>query len=258
MQRYFIETPMVTALGTTVTLTGEIAHHIVRVMRMAPEAKIELVFPQRQAYVAQLMQTTPTVEARLMQAITFNSELPVAVTIACGLSKKDKADWIVQKGTELGAQQFIFFASTYAVAKWDSKKQAKKLERLQKIARDAARQSHRLLIPAVSYLKNIATLCELPKDQGMIAYEEAGKSGETAHLVKLSRQLVPNQRIIGVFGPEGGFAPQEVKQFNEAGFATVGLGPRILRAETAPLYYLSALSTILELQTPVVQSAYSE
>lgn len=258
MQRYFIETPMTTALGTTVTLTGEIAHHIVRVMRMAPKGKVELVFPQQQAYVAELTQTTPTVAARLIEKITFNSELPVAVTIACGLSKKDKADWIVQKGTELGAQAFVFFASTYAIAKWEPKKQAKKLERLQKIARDAARQSHRLVVPEISYQKNVTALCQLPKDQGMVAYEEAGKAGETAQLVQVSQQLSAGQRVIGVFGPEGGFAPQEVTQLNAAGFTTVGLGPRILRAETAPMYYLSALSTILELQTPMVQSAYSE
>ena len=83
-----------------------------------------------------------------------------------------------------------------------------------------------------------------------MAYEEDAKQGEHSRL-RLACQTLKGQagaKVLVVFGSEGGLTPEEVAQLSQAGFQTVALGPRILRAETAPIYFLSALSYALELE----------
>lgn len=84
-------------------------------------------------------------------------------------------------------------------------------------------------------------------DQIILAYEEAAKEGEQANLVKILSGLEAGQSVLVIIGPEGGVSPEEVAAFEGAGAVKIGLGPRILRAETAPLYALSAISYATEL-----------
>ena len=245
MQRYFTQT----VVETDYWLDKETYHHAVVVLRMKVGDQFELVDGKQKVYLMELAQ----IEGKNAQALKIAQleskvELPVALTVACGLSKGDKAEWIVQKATELGASEFIFFKGDYSVAKWDEKKVNKKLARLQKIAQGAAEQSHRTLIPKVSYASNVRALTNF-NGLKLLAYEESAKQGETSNLAKLATKLKQNpQPLIAVFGPEGGISPAEVEILTEADFILAGLGPRILRAETAPLYLLAALSYALELE----------
>lgn len=249
MQRYFISDQV--PAGGQVTITGESARHIQRVMRAQVGDQLEVVTGDRRAYRSKIEALQPDgVSVHLADTALTSPELPNQVIIACSIAKKDKADWIVQKGTELGASGFIFFSSQYGVAKWEPARQAKKLARLRKIALEAARQSHRDQIPTVDIMAGLTELTQVTKDFGIVAYEESAKQGETAALVATAQQLVGGQTLIAVFGPEGGLAPTEVEQLRQADFNVAGLGPRILRAETAPLYLLSALSTLWELLAP--------
>ena len=84
-------------------------------------------------------------------------------------------------------------------------------------------------------------------EQKLIAYEESAKVGEGLQLVKSLQSLQENERIIFVFGPEGGIEEQEVGLLEKSGYLPCSLGPRILRAETAPLYALAAVSYQCEL-----------
>lgn len=81
----------------------------------------------------------------------------------------------------------------------------------------------------------------------LIAYEESAKQGEVANLVKVFKKLTSGSQILAIFGPEGGLTPDEIETFVEKGGILCGLGPRILRTETAPLYLLSAASYQWEL-----------
>lgn len=175
------------------------------------------------------------------------TELPVQVTIACSLSKKDKVEWITQKSTELGATKIIFFNSRYSIMQWKNNVVEKKLQRLQEIAKNAAQQSKRRVIPTVSFMKKFDDLTKLDDEVKLVAYEESAKQGETS---KLHQVLTHNQTgsIVGVFGPEGGFSPEEVDTLVTNGYSSIGLGPRILRAETAPMYLLSVISYNYELR----------
>ena len=84
-------------------------------------------------------------------------------------------------------------------------------------------------------------------DKIFIAYEETAKAGELATLARELAQAENGQKILFIFGPEGGISPSEIDAFEEAGGVKIGLGPRIMRTETAPLYALSSVSYALEL-----------
>ena len=177
------------------------------------------------------------------------SELPIKVAIVSGLPKGDKLEYIVQKGTELGATEFIPFIAARSVVKWDHKKASKKIERLQKIAKEAAEQSHRSVLPTVQEPMTVAGLIQYAEsfDYKLIAFEEEAKRGEKAQLAKVLTAVQSGQSILFVFGPEGGLTIEEVSKLSEAGFIACGLGPRILRTETAPLYAFAAVSYQVEL-----------
>ncbi len=230
--------------GTDVALEPEIQKHAVKVLRLAEGAQLEVADPNGHAYEAQIVATSP-LKVRLGAAITRRVELPLAVTLVCGVGKGDKADWIVQKATELGATTILFANTQWGTARWHADKVAKKLARLQAIAVGAAEQSHRDLVPTVGFT-SLADLTLEEGQVGLVAYEEAAKQGEAAQLIKTLRAQ-PKQ-LVAVFGPEGGLSPEEVAILGDRGFKPAGLGPRIMRTETAPLYLLSAVSAWLELQ----------
>lgn len=241
MQRYFTDEQL--TVGATVTLDKDIQHHAITVLRMQEGAQFELASDGRAHHVT--IVTTKPLSVHVDDNIDRNVELPVNVTLVCGLSKAQKPEWIVQKGTELGASTIYFTGSEWATVRWQQDKVAKKLARLQQVAASAAEQSHRNLIPQVAFLPKLTDAAQLPADAKVIAYEESAKEGETAALVATVQKRP--QSLIAVFGPEGGIAPAEIDSLTAAGFALAGLGPRILRTETAPLYLLSAISTLTEL-----------
>ena len=185
----------------------------------------------------------------ILEELADNTELPVQVTIASGFPKGDKLEFITQKATELGASAIWAFPADWSVAKWDGKKLAKKSEKLEKIALGAAEQSKRNLIPEVwLFDKKADFLAQLPQfDTIVVAYEESAKEGETAALVRALSGLATGAKVLFIFGPEGGLSPDEIDTFHQAGAVSAGLGPRILRAETAPLYALTAVSVLSEL-----------
>lgn len=245
MQRYFI--PQKLAVGQTFKLDETTQKHWVQVMRGVKGEHAEVVDQAEQLFMATL---TSSMEARVDTALDKNGELPVEVSIVSGLPKQDKTEWIVQKATEMGAFAITFFAADWSVAKWPENKVARKLERLNKIAQAAAQQAHRTHIPAVTYQPKLAdAIVQSAPKAVAVAYEEAAKAGEKAGLYQLLT-VVKNTKLTAVFGPEGGLSPAEVDRMTTQFSArVVGLGPRILRTETAPLYFLAAVSTLTELSS---------
>ncbi len=247
MQRYFV--PYSSAHNVFV-ITGDDFRHMVKVMRMKEQDEMILVTDDRQSALCQITNiSNEELTARVVQWLDESVELPVDVTIVSGLPKGDKLDLIIQKGTELGATKFIPFIAARSIVKWDEKKADKKLSRWQKIAKEAAEQSHRNVVPAVEAPLNLSSLIKASEhyDVKLIAYEEDSRQGETKNLVGCLQSLTKGNSLLVVFGPEGGLTTEEVEKLHEHGFISCGLGPRILRTETAPLYLLSAVSYQLEL-----------
>lgn len=242
MQRYFVER------SHPARITGENVHHVRHVMRMKVGDQVYLTYPDGASVVAAI--TDLTEDEVLLQELypeEQQKELPIQVSIACGFPKGDKLELITQKTTELGAFEIMAFPAKTSVVKWDQKKRQNKQARLQKIAQEAAEQSHRQQIPTVRLLDQDITSRFSDYDQVLIVYEESAKQGEQAILAQVLQNLTAGERLLVVFGPEGGFTPAEIEKYQAAGARLCGLGPRILRAETAPLYVLSAASYQWEL-----------
>lgn len=246
MQRYFIDQPY----QPTVEVSGEAHHHMSRVMRMTVKDEVFLVFNDQTVVRAEITNIdNEKVILKEIEKEILQRELPVQITIASGFPKGEKLELIVQKGTELGAHDFIAFPGETSVAKWDAKKQQKKQLRLNKIAQEAAEQSHRQALPKVQFASEQELVGKFSEyDAVLIAYEESAKQGEQAQLVQTFQNLQAGQKLLVVFGPEGGLTPQEIEKFQAAGGKLCGLGPRILRTETAPFYLLSAASFYYELK----------
>lgn len=246
MQQYFIEGKA----NPTVTVTDkETLKHMFQVMRLKEDDKVVLVFDDGKKHLARVKDQVGHV-FELLEPLADDVELPVEVTLASGFLKGDKLEWLTQKVTELGAHQIWSFPADWSVSKWDAKKLGKKQEKLAKIAKGAAEQSKRNRVPKVSLFETKAAFLEQVEtfDWIVVAYEESAKEGEMANLVRLFEKLKKGDRVLFVFGPEGGLSPEEITALTQRGGELVGLGPRIMRAETAPLYALSSLSYACELK----------
>lgn len=224
------------------------AHHIFTVMRANAGEKIQVVFKEGQVGVAEVVSSDQKT-ARLLEILDTHTELPVHATVALGFPKGDKLEFVSEKATELGASAIWGAPFKWSVAKWDAKKLSKKKDKLDKIVLGAAEQSRRQVLPEIRFFEKLTELiAEFAKfDQVLIAYEESAKAGEQSMFAQSMSQLQAGQKILFIFGPEGGIAPEEIALFEQAGAKLIGLGPRIMRAETAPLYALSALSTYFDL-----------
>lgn len=253
MQQYFLENKNKSLnIGQKVELNQADSHHLLNVLRAGPGFKIVLVYQESKYLASMISSNNGTASFELLEKLPpslSQTELPVDVTIACGLSKNDKIDQIVQKATETGMTSFQPLALNRDVVKWEGKKAAGKICRLQKISQAAAEQSKRLIVPAVHPLLNLKDFIRKYTDyeHKWIAYEEVAKEGEHRQLAESLKQVKAGDRIVIVFGSEGGLTEKEVSQLTEKGFQSCSLGPRILRAETAPVYVLSIISYKTEL-----------
>jgi 16S rRNA (uracil1498-N3)-methyltransferase len=246
MQRYFLnEVPN----AATFELDNSTFHHFITVLRGKVGSKAEFVLPDGETLLTAEVTAMDeqTAVMRIVDRFKLAVELPVKVHLLLGLAKGDKPEFVVQKATELGVSTITFIETEWSVVHWGQKSE-RKLERLNKIAQAASEQSHRTIVPAISYLARLSDLPALDGATKIVAWEESAKKGERATLPQAFAQLSTGDDIYFLVGPEGGLTQGEVKFLVEArGFKAAGLGPRILRAETAPLYALSSLSYQLEL-----------
>ena len=247
MQRYFIN-QVIQSVGEKISVLKDQEHHMVKVMRMNVGECCEIVDEKEQLYIAKLTQVSP-LELVIEEHKEQQVELPIDVTIFVGLSKGDKLETLVQKATELGVHTIVPVEMKRNMVKWTKDKSQKKIERLQKIAQEAAEQSHRLHVPKVLDLMTLKESVVLAKQstKALVAFEEVAKEGEAAVLVQSFASLKEGDSIAFYFGPEGGFDVQEIEYLNSQEIHSCALGPRILRAETAPMYALAAVSYHFEL-----------
>lgn len=244
MQRYFVQPEQLTA--DTVTITGEDVKHISRVMRSKIGDEVIVSDGVARVGIAKIIaMDVQQVQANIIEWLASQSEPRVQVTIAQSLPKGDKMEVVIQKCTEIGAATFLPFLSSRTVVQYDNKKEAKRSERWRKIAKEAAEQAHRDVIPQVlppvTWKQLLSTFSGY--DLVCFCYEkEEGKQLRdiVAPFVKgmdENRQY----RVAIVVGPEGGFTEQEVEEAEGANAIAIGLGARILRTETAAMAALTCI-----------------
>ncbi len=233
MPRFFVEN----IEGEMLTITGDDARHIGRSLRMRPGEELTLCDTcgtDCLCVVDTVSESAVTV--RVVERRPSDTEPTVAVTLYQGYPKGDKLETIIEKAVELGVSRIVPVLTERSVARPDDKSAARKLERWQRRALEAAKQCGRGRIPQVEPMIAFSALPECMKthDTALFCYELGGKP--------FARVLAQTERDVGIFiGPEGGIAHGEAQALIEAGAVPVTLGKRILRTETAPLAALTAV-----------------
>lgn len=223
-------TPLAT--GRT-SLRGEQARYLSRVLRVRPGASV-LAFDGRGMEAEGVVAAVDDqqVEITLGPSRRATSEASVRLTIAVALLKGDRLTGVVRQGTELGVVRFCPFVSRYCDARALS---SARLERLRKVAAEAARQSGRSVVPEVEEPRPLTDLAWT--GLALVAHPRAERTMNDA----LAERAAPATEITLLSGPEGGFDDAELERLVEAGATPIRLGARTLRAETAPLALAAAL-----------------
>lgn len=234
MQRYFIKEEQIK--NNTVTITGNDSHHIRNVMRMKPKDTV-IVCNNGVCYYASIKgETNGEVYCDIVEQLPINQK-EFQVTIAQGLIRRERFEYMLQKATELGVDEIIPMNSSFSIIKIKHEKSSKKIERWNTITKEASEQSHRSKITKVHEICELHNLPFNEFDLILVAYEKENKSN---HLKEVLKTKYKN--ILVVIGPEGGLSPKEVEFLeNQPNTELVGLGRRILRSETASTYLLSVL-----------------
>ncbi len=221
-------------------LTGQNAHHLANVMRVKKGEEIIVCDANGNDYFC----TVNDVEKEKI-TVAINtckksvSEPSVSVMLYVGYPKQDKLELIIQKAVELGAIGITPFFSKNCVV--TPKKEEQKNERYNKIAHEAAKQSGRGIIPKVYMPLNYTEMIkEASKSQLALYCYEASENTPPLH----SRVENGVKTIAVITGSEGGFTTKEADFAQDENCAIIGLGPRILRCETAPIAVLSAIMTL--------------
>lgn len=225
----------VAELGDVVTVTGTEAAHLERVLRVRPGQRVRAFDGtglEAEGVISAISPGRVTLELEPARAAA--NEARLAVTVCTALLKGDKLADVIRMCTELGAVAFRPFISRHCDVRELSER---KLQRLQRVSAEAAKQSGRAVIPPVQAAVSFSALAgQLDSEGGTVVYADP-----RARTV-LAEAVAGSEREVQVLtGPEGGFSEDELEQLAVAGAQGVRLGARILRAETAPVALTAAL-----------------
>ncbi len=236
MPRFFVAASNV--FGGVAYINGRDADHI-KVLRIRHGEVFTVCDGKGMDYVCKLKSTDDKgAEAEVIETSPSRGEPSVFCTVYAAFPKGEKAESIIQKAVELGASRLIFFPSERCVSRPDGASAAKKCLRWQKISEEAAKQSHRGIIPDVIVLNTFEKAIEeaAKADVPLFFYE-----ADTDYTIKQALESRGEYKTVSIFtGPEGGFEPDEVQSAKNKGMLITSMGSRILRCETAPLCAISA------------------
>ena len=246
MPKFFVKSEQIKE-NKIVQILGEDVKHIAKVLRCGLGDNLTVCNRDTgENYACQIQEIHDTeIQCSILEKIDSHSEPSVYIHLLQGLPKADKMEWIIEKGTEIGITEFTPVRMRYSVAKLEGKDALKKVERWNKIAEVAAKQSGRDKIPTINPVINFAKVYEILQkcDIVLVAYEKELKNTLKHELEQLKK---PNINIGVIVGPEGGIAEEEIEQLKKEGARIITLGPRILRTETAPIVIASNIVYALD------------
>ena len=240
MPKFFVKNNQIE--NDKITIIGTDVNHIANVLRLKINDQIKICNEETaQNNIAKITEINKEdVECKIIEKIASNTEATVHITIFQGLPKADKMELIIQKCTELGVKEITPVQMKRCVTKLDEKSSSKKIERWQKIAEVAAKQSGRDAICKINNVINIKNICNICQnyDIVLVPYENE----ENISLKDVIKDLPQNIKKIGiVIGPEGGFEEQEIEILRQSNCKIVTLGERILRTETVAIAVSSVI-----------------
>ena len=246
MQKFFVEENQIE--NDKINIIGEDVKHISNVLRMQKGEQILIGSKETlETYLTEIEQIEKEkVVAKIIEKLDTQTESNVEIDLYQGLTKADKMELIIQKTTEIGISKVIPVDMVRCIVKLDEKDAKKKIERWQKVAEGAAKQSKRSKIPEIKNKIKIKDLENIISqyDAFIVAYEEENEITLKQELKKLREQ---EKYKIGILvGPEGGITKEEIEKLTSYNAKVVTLGKRILRTETAPIVLTSNIIYELE------------
>lgn len=224
-------------------IVGDDVNHIKNVLRLGINEEINVCdISTSFNYLCKILEIDKKyVKCKIMDKFESCSEPKVYLHIFQGMPKAEKMEAIIQKTTEIGVSEITPVCMNRCVVKLDEKSGIKKIERWQKIAEVASKQSKRDKIPIVNFPINIKNVYEKIKDYDIVivAYENEENNNIKTVLNEIKNR--ESLKIAAIIGPEGGIEEKEIELLKSSNSKVVSLGKRILRTETAPIVLASVI-----------------
>lgn len=225
--------------GGSHDLSADAAHHAVRVLRLGEGDEVRLFDGTGGVWTAHIERLKPRVSVRLESFDPADLEPPLNITLVQSLPASDKMDWIVQKAVELGVSTIQPVAARRSVTRLSAERAQRRLQHWQAVAVAACEQCGRNRVPV------IAPLLDLPQYLAQAANENTLRLLLSPNTPRRLRELAPGTTPMHLLiGPEGGLEDDECTAAKAAGFQPLGLGPRVLRTETAGLAALAGIMSL--------------
>lgn len=240
MQRYFFKDDncINKEINRIIISDKENVHHIKNVMRMKIGDKIIVCTNDNLEYLSEIESITNVIDLKIINQMINSNELSASITIAQGLVRREKKEEVLRRLVELGASKYIPVDMERSIVHLN--KYNENIERINTIIKECSEQSERGKLmecsEAISF-KNFIKLDDY--DYKFVCYEESGRQNE--HSLKDYLFKLQNKKVLVLVGPEGGISNKELELLDSNGFIRIGLGKRILRTETAPLFVMSVL-----------------
>ncbi|NWG03888.1 MAG: 16S rRNA (uracil(1498)-N(3))-methyltransferase [Syntrophaceae bacterium] len=237
MPRFYVPDPQIEK--DLLKIRGNEARHILRVLRLKLGDEIMVFDGLGNEFEGTIVEeASQSVVVKVKNIFSSKRESPIEITMAQSLLKGEKMDTLIQKATELGVNKIIPFVSSRSIPLLEKQGQLIRHHRWERIAIESSKQCGRGVIPRIEFLRSYSEMLQMVPSNSLrlILWERKG--------VKLKEVLEQSKRkpeIFFIVGPEGGFNEREIEESQRAGFITVHLGKRVLRAETASLCFLCIL-----------------
>lgn len=235
MKRIRLYQNTVFKVGDKISLEKNNEHHLLKVLRFPVGNTITLFNGDGFDYQAIVISTKKTYIVEVLSQQKNESESNLDLTLAQGIAKGEKMDFLIQKAVELGVSRIIPMQTEHCVVRLKAEKVAKRINHWQKIANHACGQSGRSVIVDISLPQTLTELLNKPNHNGFVLYHRATENLQT--MEKPSKATI-------LIGPEGGLSDAEIKQATNAGFQPLLLGKRILRTETASLVAIANMQLL--------------
>ncbi len=243
MPKFFVKNENI--IDNKIKVEGQDVNHIKNVLRKRIGDKIIICNSDiGQDYLCEIKGIEEeNILCDILKKMETNCESNVKVTIFQGLPKADKMELVIQKSVELGVYDITPVEMKRSIVKLSEKDKNKKVERWQKIAEVASKQSGRNIIPQINKIIDVKEICNFctQYDILLVAYENEEKHTLKEEIKEIKTMISKQKQIkIGILiGPEGGISPEEIENLKECGAKIITLGKRILRTETVALNVLS-------------------
>lgn len=236
--RIHVDLPL--AIGTELALPVQAGEHVTRVLRQVAGDRLNLFNGDGCDYTAHIISAGKReVMVRIESSLPLSNESPLKLTLAQGIARSEKMDFIVQKATELGVTCIVPLLTERSEVKLDASRAEKRLAHWRAVAASACEQCGRATLPQINPAVPLAAwLSDLDQD-GALRLALLPEARQSARELQFS-----GADGLLVVGPEGGLGERDIATLSAAGFAGLRLGPRILRTETAGLAALAALQAL--------------